>query len=113
MTALTFIWNPDLGSSLTEEPKVSLTKMGDGYEVRVPIGINNKPEMWDMQFTSVSTAFNDVLNFIRARAATQPFYWKNPLGITNLYVCRKWNTKHQGEMRVFNCAFEQVFESGI
>ena len=113
MPAPTFTWNPDHGSSLSEEPKVALAKFGDGYEVRLALGINNKPQTWELQFSSVSTAFTDVLTFVRLRGGIEPFFWKSPLGETFLYVCRKWNTKHQGQLRSVSFSFEQVFETGI
>lgn len=111
MATQTFIWLPDHGSSLSEEPKVVLTKFGDGYEVRTAVGINNKPEMWELQFSYVSPVFLDVLNFVRARKGTEAFFWKNPISATNLYVCRKWTTKHTGALRIISFSLEQVFET--
>lgn len=111
MSKPTFTWFPEFESQLTEEPKVTVTKFGDGYESRTPMGINNSSEKWSLKFTDTNSKFPEVLAFVKARNAVESFYWKNPFGAINVYVCRKWSmTRSQGYLSI-NLDFEQVFEA--
>ena len=104
----TFIWIPASGAAQTTKPDVSVIKYGDGYEQRVPKGINNIADKWALKF---STNVSDVESFLRGHGGQLSFNWTNPLGVTGTYVCREWKVNHLGGL-VFDltCEFEQVFE---
>lgn len=110
MAKTTFTWQPEWGSELAQKPDVNVTKFGDGYELRTPVGINNAPEKWTLKFTTSSQQYPAVLAFIRARGAVESFYWTTPLGETKLFVCRSWRmTRNKGHHSI-SLDFEQVFE---
>lgn len=111
MDRLTFEWNPEYESSMDQEPKVNVTKFGDGYEARTPEGINNNPQKWLLQFSTSNQATQDVLDFIRARNASESFNWTNPLQETGVYVCRSWKMQRKMGVNVISMTFEQVFEA--
>lgn len=111
MARQTFTWYPEFEAKLAQEPKVNVTKFGDGYEQRTPTGINNNPETWSVQFTASSASYPSVLAFIQARGGVESFYWTTPFNQTNIFVCRKWDlTRKQGHL-VMTMSFEQVYES--
>lgn len=110
MATPVFEWNPDVGTELDEEPDVTVTKFGDGYELRVPKGINNTPEKWTLKFTR-SILDTAMLDFLRARNGVEKFAWTSPLGETKHYVCRKWKLGREKGIATMNVEFEQVFEA--
>lgn len=111
MSKTTFTWRPEFESQLTQAPKVTTIKFGDGYEQRTPSGINNAPEKWSLQFTVSSAATNSALTFIQARGAVESFYWTNPFGQTKTYICKEWKLSRRQGHNVMNFDFEQVFEA--
>ena len=111
MTKPVFTWNPDVGSQQDVKPNVNVTKFGDGYEARTPEGINNNPQKWSLQFSTSNQDTQDALDFIRARNASESFYWTNPLQETGVYVCRSWKMQRKMGVNVISMTFEQVFEA--
>jgi phage-related protein len=111
MARQTFTWHPDYDSKLSQEPSVSVTKFGDGYEQRTPNGINNNPETWSVEFTRSSASFPDVLAFIQARNGVESFYWTTPFNQEKIFVCRKWGLVRKEGHLVISMDFEQVFEA--
>jgi phage-related protein len=109
---LTFTWNPDRGSTLTEKPNAHVTKFGDGYELRTANGMNSNAESWAVAFTLPFTGADALLAFLRARNGVESFYWQNLYGATNVYVCRTWQVNASGAgHRTITCTLEQVFEA--
>lgn len=105
-----FTWFPDVGSQQNCDPRVQSTKFGDGYELRVPIGINHMPMKWSLTFDRSREEAAAILAFLRERGGYLAFTWTNPLEEPGTYVCRKWSTaSNRGALRV-SCEFEQVFE---
>lgn len=111
MTRPTFTWNPEYEATLDEEPTVTVTKFGDGYEVRNVSGINTTAQKWKLTFSQGNASFPDVLTFVRTQGASQSFYWTNPLGETKVFVCRKWQLSRKQGHNVMTLDFDQVFES--
>jgi len=106
----TFTWFPDTNPSNTSEPRVLVAKFGDGYEQRAPDGINNLQEAWALRFTKDYVVGMEIVNFIKARAGAEAFYWADPNGVTKLFVCRKWSYGRmtgEGVMEV-SCTFEET-----
>lgn len=109
---LTFTWFPDVGGKSECSPKVSAIKFGDGYEQRVPNGINTLPENWTLTFTRTNSESLEILAFLKARGGHESFAWTNPNGEAGTYVCRNWTYDRkngEGVMQV-SCLFEQVYE---
>lgn len=107
----TFTWLPEFESNLSEKPNVNVTKFGDGYEQRTPIGINSRAQKWSVQFTESNVAFSEVLAFVRERNAVESFDWTNPLQEQGVYVCREWRLQRKQGVNVLSMDFEQVFEA--
>lgn len=111
MATTTFIWYPDNESQEDVKPNVVVTKFGDGYENRVPLGINTQPMTWNLVFTRGQTEAMLIRDFLRARGASEAFNWTTPDSETGVYVCRSWNgVRLGGGVRKISCSFEQVYE---
>lgn len=108
-----FQWSPDLGAEREEAPLVKVTKFGDGYESRLPVGINDQPSKWSVSFTSPLLRHKEIRNFLKKQGASKAFAWVDPEGEEGIYVCRSWKSR-QKNFGVFEItgAFEQVFERG-
>lgn len=106
-----FTWFPDTDSTSDTKPNVKTTKFGDGYELRVPVGLNSDPMSWSLKFTRIRTEAKDILAFLREHGGYKAFRWTNPLEESGAYVCRQWKTtqKRNGVIEV-TADFEQVFE---
>lgn len=111
MADRTFSWYPDVDSSHSCKPVINISKFGDGYELRVPNGINHMPMNWSLSFTRDNAESNAILDFLRERGGYKAFNWTTPNEETGVFVCREWNQKQMkgGSMQV-TCSFEQVFE---
>ena len=108
----TFAWFPDQGSQHECSPLVTVTKFGDGYELRSSSGINVTPQKWSLTFSVTREIGADILQFVRSRKGQESFYWTNPLSEVGTYVCRTWKATMDRGMMVVACTFEQVFEGG-
>jgi phage-related protein len=115
-----WIWVESPGTGLSEEPSVSRTKYGDGYEERAPSGLNPIKQVWTYQARGVDNAIADeMVAFLRARlnllgmeAFDYTPLWANPADPPIKVVCPSW-TRTQGEewgMSDISARFEQVFE---
>lgn len=111
MSRETFTFRPDYDSTLSQEPQVVVAKFGDGYEQRVATGINNTPQKWSLSFTVGNPALPSALAFVQARQGVESFYWMNSYGVTNVYVCRRWNLSRSAGKQQLTMEFEQVFEA--
>lgn len=107
----TFTWSPEWDSQLQEEPKVTVTNFGDGYEQRTAHGINHMPQNWTLTFDQSSAAAPEVLAFVRARGAVESFYWRTPLNERRVFVCRKWRLQRKQGVNVISLDFNEVFEA--
>lgn len=110
MTKPVFNWYPDRGSQQSVKPNVNVTKFGDGYELRVPAGINNQPQKWTLKFERNVATCREIVAFLKDRGASESFTWVTPLEESGTYVCREFTTTQNGGTMEVSCDFEQVFE---
>lgn len=110
MSKETFGWWPDAASEASEEPRVNVTKYGDGYESRTSDTINTNPGTWTLTFTKGRAEGLEIRAFLRARGALEAFIWTNPFGETGTYVCRKWKFVPDRGKLTGSATFEQVYE---
>lgn len=106
-----FTWVPDWGAQVEVEPRVLVSRFGDGYTQRVADGINTMPEVWNLSFTlrssSEATAITD---FLKAQGGTTAFDWTTPEGLAKRFVCPSWKKSPAGwNNYTVNARFEEVF----
>lgn len=110
-----FDWAESNKLTLTEQPRVTATRFGDGYEQRSADGLNNLAQVWDLNFEQVDPAVaDDILAFLRARGGVEAFDWTPRWATDPIRVkCPKWTRSPEGlgdgTSRI-TATFEQVFE---
>jgi phage-related protein len=108
-----FTFTPDNGASKSVEPNVKVIRFADGYEQRVAIGMNTKPERWSLRFSVREDAEADAIeSFLFARGAVESFDWTPPNEVAaKRFVCRKWSRAIDNpRFYTITAEFEQVFE---
>lgn len=116
MAQQTFTWKPQAGYQINSEPDVSVVKFGDGYEQRIPKGINPLLDKYDLKFLGVDNLCHSRPNvakqaeaFLRARKAVEAFLWTPPnLSAPILVVCRSWSMTKTHSVYELAATFEQV-----
>jgi len=104
-------WLPTIGHSVAYKPNVNPIKFGDNYEVRVPSGINNRPEIWSVSFTYNYATTAEILAFLASQNAYKSFFWRSPHNQTITVVCRDWSVSTDEGVKTITAKFEQVFEN--
>ena len=110
-----FTWNPDYGASVQRQPRTKNIRFGDGYEQRIPDGINALPETWELTFANRDqTEINAIDDFLKARGGVEWFEWTAPRSaVVNRYVCKQWQRQIAiGALDTITATFEQVFDAG-
>ncbi|RYD28929.1 MAG: phage tail protein [Lysobacteraceae bacterium] len=108
-----FTWTPEFGANRTVQPNVNVVKFGDGYENRIPIGVNFKGFTWNLQFENRDAAeATAILQFLDLAGGVDAFDWTPP-GLTKSYrfVCRQWShTIQRANLYSIQASFERVYE---
>lgn len=89
-----FLWTPTKDNSVESAPKVRLLKLGDGYESRVPNGINNNLISYNLSFENLTTdEMTAIIHFFTTRNSCESFIWSGrPPYLQNLrFMAREWN----------------------
>lgn len=108
-----FNWKPSVGFTADTNPRVFSAKFGDGYSQRIPAGINNLEQSWNLQFQNnpINTA-NAIEAFFRSKNGAQSFTWIPPGDTSEVrVVCTKWSKVYETSIsRTINATFERVYE---
>lgn len=106
----TFTWSPAPGASSTKQPKTRTAPFGDGYQQRVPNGINNIARVWQLTFTRVTADIDAIDAFLTARNGVESFDWTPPKGAAGKWICRSWNENVIATVvQSISATFEEVF----
>jgi len=109
----TFTWTPDFGAAADYKPRVRVTSFGDGYEQRVPDGINTARDAWNLRFAVRNDAeTNAILAFLRARNVCGDRPWTPPGEVDPIRVaCREWQrTFDSHDKNTITATFIRVYE---
>lgn len=109
-----FTWAPDYGAQAQIEPKVRVTKFGDGYEQRSAYGINVTAESWPLTFTSLDQSTTaDIIAFFVDKNAVISFNWTPPGESTpKKWVCRQWTKQvNAGNLFTITATFDRVYDA--
>lgn len=104
--------NPTDDFGYEENARVRSAKFGDGYEQTMPDGINAISGVYSPTWEPLTTAQKDtIVNFLRARGGSQPFYWTPPLGAQLKFKCQTWKvSKLAGPYWSVTVTLKQVFD---
>lgn len=104
---------PNVGMAVAHEPRVLIAQFGDGYDQRIPDGINHQRRNWSLRWGPITPAAADYIeNFLLARGAHQPFWWTPPRYLAPVKVrCPKWiRTEEQWNASSIEAGFVEVFD---
>lgn len=99
----TWLWAEGNGTTLAEEPRISSTQFGDGYEQTAVDGLNPIRQEWSFTFKGMDAATGDeMIAFLRARVSAlnglEPFLWTPLWSTTAITVtARKWTRTAAGD----------------
>ena len=106
---------PTYGLTKKSNPKVKVSRLGDGYEFRALYGLpfSQDPKVYDFTFV-VSEEQSDVIEgFLRSRVNDQASFTFTPPGesSSSQFVCESWNKSipYLNRARV-QVTFREVFE---
>ncbi len=101
----------NMGASSDTKYAVNETQFGDGYAQRVSFGINNKRTYWSGTKTGdLDTVIKPIITFLDEHKGVVPFWWTDPLGETNKYVCAEYPiSQRKGNFWQISLKFKQVF----
>lgn len=105
------IGTPDWGLSVDPGADVTIVKLGDGYVVRQPTGINHLKDSWNPQWSTITDAQAlSTYAWLRARLKLKAFLWPDPEGVVKQVVCTSVRlTYNQYNDIGIAAAFEQDF----
>jgi phage-related protein len=108
----TFTWIASTGASLTIRPAVRRVAFGDGYEQRLAFGLNTQPEVWTLEFRSLTTENASAIDaFLRLHGAIRPFDWTTPSGLSGKFICEDWSRSiDEPNIETIRSTFKQVFD---
>ena len=110
MPRQTFTWFPTFGSQRTVKNNVKKTVFGDGYEARIPIGLNSQAEEWRLTFEATREKSKEITDFLDARGGVEAFDWVTPRLKSGVFVCDEYTEKIESGYVVIDATFRQVFE---
>lgn len=106
--------NPDWGFTSTPEADIDEQKLGDGYILRRPKGINHIRDKWSPSWGFLTEAQTDsTYDWLKARLKLTPFLWKHPTeGTTYKVICTSVS-KVAADVGLYSLKanFEQDFNS--
>lgn len=109
-----WVWVESPGTALSEEPRVRVSKFGDGFEQRSVDGINTQPQTWDYNSDEVDDAVAaEMIDFLRARGGVEAFDYVPLWATTAIRVkCPRWRRVLGSRVGTssITATFEQVFE---
>jgi phage-related protein len=98
-----FIWAPSYASQLQLKPLVNVIKFGNGYEQRVPDGINANALRFNLTFEGRDkNETRAIAHFLHKRQAAEGFFFDAPFpynfdgsqGYPKRFVCEEWDISY-------------------
>jgi len=110
---------PDRNYKRTRKPNIRVTKFGDGYEQRKPIGINNIQETYTLSFVNrPDTEIDDLNSFFEELNSTDTLIFRDedsngPSPTQDIVVvCESWDvTTPNSGVRSLTATFRRVYEA--
>lgn len=103
---------PDIGASKQVVPRTRKLRFGDGYEQRVPDGLNSVTEKWTLNWTvRPRSEIDQIDTFLTDQGGVSWFYWTTPQGRLKKFKCESWSPVFaQDRDCSLSAVFEEVFE---
>ena len=99
---------PEQGATTEFKPRILAAQFGDGYEQRVPDGINTTLAKWGVKFIVPITIGQEIETFLKDRGASSSFTWTPPGETEIVVVCRSWKRARFAAHWEINAQFDEV-----
>lgn len=109
----TWIWPVQVGMTRDVAPAVKSAKFGDGYEQRMPAGINTRPRSYAITLVGIPADLDAAEAFLASCNGVSAFDWTPPGDAAGKFVARKWTLTYDGTAGIggsLTSTFEEVFE---
>jgi Phage-related protein len=80
----TFSWRTRKSAQGTESARTLQSQFGDGYKQIAGMGINDRSEVWELDWTGTRSEAAVLRAFLMSHI-TKSFWWTNPWGEKKLY----------------------------
>jgi len=90
-----FFWAPAYNINISHQPRILSIQMGDGYEQRMPDGLNHDILQFQLAFDKrKEKEATAIIHFLAARQGYKAFYFKtpSPYGVVKKFVCKDWSS---------------------
>jgi len=90
-----FWWSPAYNVQTSHQPRIISIQLGDGYEQRMPDGLNHDRLEFQLNFDKrKGEEATSIIHFLAARQGYQSFYFRAPApyGVTKKFICKTWNS---------------------
>lgn len=104
----TWTWPVAAGDAVEIEPRVRVSRLGDGYEQRVADGINTMQRRVPVRLVADHDTVDAAEAFLVARGAVEAFDWTGIDGVSRRWVCRKWSRAWRVQSSELSATFEEV-----
>ncbi|OWF75683.1 phage tail protein [Yersinia frederiksenii] len=105
----TFNWKVDPDMEVETEPRVTVIKLGDGYEQRRANGINSNLEKYNVTVRVKHYEASYLSDFLNRHGGVKAFLWIPPYNLRPIkVVCRKWSAKVGLLKVIYTATFEEV-----
>lgn len=108
--------NPDVNSGMEERPDIMAVRLGDGYSVRSPKGINSRAAQMQVSWRGIKLADkNSLVGFFQTQNGYLPFYYQFPgEAATKKWICPEWGWKALAyDIYSVTAVFLQVFDPDV
>ncbi|HII3710072.1 TPA: phage tail protein [Pasteurella multocida] len=107
-----FEYAPQWGMEMKKKPRVNTLSFGDGYEQRIPQGINNNLRVYSVSFSGSEELINEIDKFLNDHGAVKSFLW-TPYNSTQqgYFKCEEWGVSHKTGFFTLSAEFKEVIGS--
>lgn len=106
-------YQPEYAATQPIKPKVLRVSFGDGYEQRIPDGLNNIKRSWSLTYQKKTSDIDTIEAFLKVTKGAAAFTWTPPRGdVGNWIVSAEGWTRdvaNYGYEKI-TVTFEEVFE---
>lgn len=102
-----FIWNVEIGASVSTEYQLREVQFGDGYVQTQAKSLKPKKRKWKVSFTDKEAIINAIVAFFDAKQGRK-FTWQSPLGLMSVRVKTHSQTEIGNHIWKLDWEFEEV-----
>ncbi|MCK3657219.1 phage tail protein [Pasteurellaceae bacterium Pebbles2] len=104
----TFTWLPQWNMKRNRQPDVLTIDFGNGYQQRIPKGLNNDLRTFDLTFKSNEIIAKEIDDFLAEHCGVKAFLW-TPYGEKQgRFICSEWQKEISTGFCIITTSFKEV-----